>query len=155
MADERDRDQFTDERFGRRVHEGMNGGRSRNAHLSGENRALDADEPDRGDLRGDRADAAEPRRVDGDARGSGGYGDDTGFTGGSHAAGTSNTGGGQTGMNTGGETTGGTTNTGSTGGGAHGSHTAWAGTPAISRPEGVGHEALSGMEDLEHDEDER
>ena len=31
MADERNRDQFTDERFGRRVHEGMNGGRSRNA----------------------------------------------------------------------------------------------------------------------------
>lgn len=156
MADERNRDQFIDERFGRRVHEGMNGGRSRNAHLSGESRAAGAEDVGRSDALGDRApdaDEAESRRADGDARGSGGYGDDTGFTGGSHAAGTTNTGGGQSGMNTGGASTGGTTNTGSGGTGSHGSHTAWGGTPAVSRPEGVGHEALSGMEDLEHDED--
>ena len=151
MADEKDRDRTTDERFGRRVHEGMNAGISRNAHTSGEFRPVgrEAEEVDAASAQGSPTD-----------RGAGGYGDDTGFTGGTRAAGTSNTGGTtETGMNTGGTgPTGGTNTGGTTGGttggqagGAHRAHSSWAGTPAVSHHDGVGREAPSGMEELEHD----
>ena len=150
MADERDRDRGTDERFGRRVHEGMDGGVSRRANTSGEFRAgerdADADAP------------TEPRDADRGGtpnRGEGGYGDDTGFTGGTRAAGTSNTGAGETGMNTGGAGTGGAANTGGRRGATGHTHTAWGGTPSVSHEDGVGSETPSGMEEIEHDRWER
>jgi len=143
MADEKDRDRTTDERFGRRVHEGMNAGISRNAHTSGEFRPIGREAPD--------ADAAAAQGTPTD-RGEGGYGNDSGFTGGTRTAGTSNTGGTtDTGMNTGGTAPTGGTNTGGTTGGTHRSHSAWAGTPSVSHHDGVGREAPSGMEELEHD----
>ena len=77
MADEKDRDRTTDERFGRRVHEGMNAGISRNAHTSGEFRPVGREAED--------ADAAGAQGSPTD-RGEGGYGDDIGFTGGTRAS---------------------------------------------------------------------
>jgi hypothetical protein len=162
MADEGNRDRPTDERFGRRVHEGMNGGISRRAHTTGEYLAGGRDAESSPAERSDAArEAGEPPAAGQGGvpnRGEGGYGDDTGYTGGTRAAGTSNTGAGETGMNTGGAGTPSGTNTGGAGGttgGQHRTHTAWAGTPSVSHHEGVGSEAPSGMEELEHDRLER
>ena len=133
MADERDRDRTTDERFGRRVHEGLNAGVSRNAHTSGEGRPAPRE-------------AAVPAGTpaDGADRGAGGYGDDTGFAGGTHAAGAGER-----------DTSDREAARRDDEEGEERGHTAYGGTPAVSRPGGVGHEAPSGMEEIEHDERER
>jgi hypothetical protein len=72
MAQDNDESRRNAERVGRGVKEGMNGGVSRNAHTQGENR--------------DATESPELRRsASANDAGEGGYGDSSGFTGGTSA----------------------------------------------------------------------
>jgi hypothetical protein len=72
----------SNERMGRGVKEGLNAGQSRNAHDSGARSASGRDQ-DRG---AERAGSSRDMQADSSERGRGGYGDDTGTTGGSRSA---------------------------------------------------------------------
>ena len=76
MAKDNDRgDNRDNERMGRGVHEGLNAGQSRNAHDSGSRGAS-----------GGSSGGASGAQADGNDQGRGGYGNDTGFAGGSRAS---------------------------------------------------------------------
>ena len=104
------------ERMGHGVHEGLNAGVSRNAHDSGSRQSASPDKQ-RGDA-----------QADGNDQGRGGYGDDTGFTGGTRAAGDE------------GEVT-------ESRGMKAAPGSAGAHTEDSARIDGVGHQAPSGMDD--------
>ncbi len=71
MAKDNDESRRNDERVGRGVKEGMNGGVSRNAHTQGESR---------------EASESAGRRGDAGSAGEGGYGGSSGYTGGTNAS---------------------------------------------------------------------